>query len=53
MGASTSVKLTQTYIQYMENKEIYPILIKYQVIGYFRYIDDIFIIYNQKKNKHR
>jgi hypothetical protein len=27
----------------------YPSLIKYQIIGYFRYVNDIFIIYDQRK----
>jgi hypothetical protein len=33
----------------MEHKQIYPILIKNQMIGYFRYVNDIFIIYDQMK----
>jgi hypothetical protein len=33
----------------MEHKQIYAILIKHQVIGYFRYVDDIFMIYDQRK----
>jgi hypothetical protein len=37
------------YIQYMKHKELYPILKKHQIIGYFRYLDDILIIYNRKK----
>jgi hypothetical protein len=28
---------------------LYPILKKHQIIGYFRYADDILIIYNQNK----
>jgi hypothetical protein len=46
MGASTSAILAETYIQHVEHKQIYPILIKQQITGYFRYIDDILIIYN-------
>jgi hypothetical protein len=41
--------LAEVYIQHMGHKQLYPILIKYQIIGYFRYIDDILIIYNQNK----
>jgi hypothetical protein len=28
---------------------MYPILMKHQIIGYFRYGDDILFIYNQRK----
>jgi hypothetical protein len=38
---------SEAYIQYVEHKQLYPVLVKYQIIGYFRYVDDIFIIYNQ------
>jgi hypothetical protein len=47
MGAPISAILAEIYIQHMEHKQMYPILIKQQIIGYFRYIDDI--IYDQKK----
>jgi hypothetical protein len=33
----------------MEHKQIYPILLKHKIIGYFRYVDDILLIYNQNK----
>jgi hypothetical protein len=33
----------------MEHKQIYPILTKQQIIAYFRYADDIFMIYGQNK----
>jgi hypothetical protein len=33
----------------MEHKQIFPILIKHQIVGYFRYVDDISIIYNHRK----
>jgi hypothetical protein len=48
MGAPTSI-LAETYIQYMEHTQIYPILIKQLIIAYFRYVDDILIIYDQNK----
>jgi hypothetical protein len=35
MGAPTSAVLTKTYIQRMEHKQVYPVSIKYQIIGYF------------------
>jgi hypothetical protein len=40
MGAPTSS---------VEHKQIYPVLIKQQINGYFRYVDDMFIIYDQNK----
>jgi hypothetical protein len=33
----------------MEHTQTYPILIKQQIIAYFRYIDDILIIHDQNK----
>jgi hypothetical protein len=48
MGAPIS-KLSEIYIQNMEEKQIYPILIKYQIIGYFRYVDSILLICEPKK----
>jgi hypothetical protein len=54
MGAPTSPILAEVYIQYIEHKKLYPILKKHQICGYFRYVDDILIIYIQsKQNKHR
>ena len=47
MGAPTSPTLSQVYLQYMENIHLYKILNKNNIIGYFRYVDDILIIYNQ------
>jgi hypothetical protein len=49
MGAPTSDILAEVYIQYMERKQPYPILVKQQIISYFRYVIDILIIYNQNK----
>jgi hypothetical protein len=49
MGAPTSAILAETYIQYMEHEQIYPILIKHKIIGYFRFVDDILVIYDHRK----
>jgi hypothetical protein len=46
MGASTSAIIAQTYLQNLEHNQIYNFLTKYKLIGYFRYIDDILIIYD-------
>jgi hypothetical protein len=51
-GAPTSSVLAETYVQHMEHTQIYPIypiLIKQQIIAYFRYIDDRLIIYDQNE----
>jgi hypothetical protein len=49
MGAPTSAILAEAYLQYVEHKQLYSILMKCQIIGYCRYVDDILMIYNQKK----
>lgn len=48
MVSPTSAMLTEAYLQHMQHKQLYPIVMKYQIIGYFRYIN-ILIMYNQKK----
>jgi hypothetical protein len=49
MGVPTSAILAETYYQHLEHKQIYPVLLKQHIIGYYRYADDIPIIYDQKK----
>ena len=46
MGAPTSAILAEVFIQYLEHTTIIDILSKYQIIDYFRYVDDILIICN-------
>jgi hypothetical protein len=46
MDAPTSAVLAETFIQYIEHTTIYKILQKHQIIYYYRYVDDILIIYN-------
>jgi hypothetical protein len=48
MGAPTSAILADTFIQYPEHTVIYQILKKHQIIDYYRYVDDILIIYNEQ-----
>jgi hypothetical protein len=36
-------------IQNMECKQMQPILIKHHIIGYYLYVDDILLIYNQRE----
>jgi hypothetical protein len=33
----------------MEHKQIFPKLVKHKITGYYRYVDDILIIYDQAK----
>jgi hypothetical protein len=46
MGAPTSAILSETSTQYLEHAIIVDILRKYQIIDYYRYVDDILIIHN-------
>jgi hypothetical protein len=46
MGALTSAILAEIFIQYLEHIMIYKTLQKHQIIDYYRYVDDILIIYN-------
>jgi hypothetical protein len=43
MGALTSSLFSEIYLPYLEHTNI---LGHYQLIGYFRYVDDILIIYD-------
>ena len=47
IGAPTSSILSELYLQYLENTTIFDILFKFKILGYFRYVDDILIVYNQ------
>jgi hypothetical protein len=46
MGATTSSIMSEVYLQFLENNGIYNILTKHNIKGYFRYADDILIIYD-------
>jgi hypothetical protein len=48
MGAPTSAILAEAYIQNIEHTQIYHILKTQKIIAYFRYVDDILIIYDNK-----
>jgi hypothetical protein len=50
MGATTSAILSEIYIQSIENNTIYNILGNHNIEGYFRYVEDILIIYNNVKS---
>jgi hypothetical protein len=49
MGAPTSAIPTETFIQHMEHKHIYPILKTQGITAFYRYVDDISIMYDQNK----
>jgi hypothetical protein len=51
MGPPTSAILAETFIEHLEHKHTYPNLKTQEIIAYYRYADDILIIYDQ--NKHR
>jgi hypothetical protein len=46
MGAPTSAIFSEIYLQYIEHTFIMDILTKNNIHGYFRYVDDILIIYD-------
>ena len=43
----TSSVFSEIYLQYLENTTLSDILIQHNVLGYFRYVDDILIIYKE------
>jgi hypothetical protein len=47
MGAPTSSLLSETYLQFLEHAVLSDILIQHNILGYFRYIDDILIVYRE------
>jgi hypothetical protein len=46
MGAPSSAILSERYLQHLEHTKIIDILTQHNIRGYFRYVDDIFVIYN-------
>jgi hypothetical protein len=47
MGAPSSAILSEVFLQYIEEIFITDILIQNKIIGYFHYVDDTLIIYDQ------
>jgi hypothetical protein len=45
MGAPTSAILAEIFIQYLEHIDILKLLQKHHILDYYRYVDDILIIY--------
>jgi hypothetical protein len=49
MGAPTSSILSEIFLKFLEHNKIFKILIGNKIIAYFRYVDDILIIYDSHK----
>jgi hypothetical protein len=47
MGAPSSGILSEIYLQSLEHTTIYDILTQHNVAGYFRYVDDILLVYDE------
>jgi hypothetical protein len=48
MDTAPSAILAEIYLQSIKCNNIYDILLKHNIIGYFRYTDDMQLIYNNK-----
>jgi hypothetical protein len=49
MGAPTSSIFSELYLQFLENSTIYNLLLNHDIVGYFRYVDDILIVCDKRK----
>jgi hypothetical protein len=49
MGAPTSSILSEIFLQFLEHNKICKILVENKIVAYFRYVDDILIIYDDHK----
>ena len=49
MGAPTSSVFSEIFLQWLENTKIVDLLIKHEIEGYFRYVDDILVVYREDK----
>ena len=47
MGSPTSSIFSEVILQHIESTAIFEILVQNCIIGYFRYVDDILIVYNE------
>jgi hypothetical protein len=50
VGAPTSALFPDIFLQYIENNFIIPIINKYNILYFCRYVDDILILYNEEKS---
>jgi hypothetical protein len=49
-GKATSALFADIFLQYIEHNIIIPIINKYNILYYCRYVDDILILYNEEKS---
>jgi hypothetical protein len=49
MGAPTSSLLPEVFLQNLEHNSICKILVENKVVAYFRYVDDILIVYDKQQ----
>ena len=47
MGFPTSSVFSEIYLQYIENTAVCDIVTHNNITGYFRYVDDILIVYDR------
>ena len=47
MGAPSSAVHAEVYLQHLEHTWIFKIITQHNILGYFRYVDDIFMIYDK------
>jgi hypothetical protein len=47
VGDPASSIFSEIYLEYIENTVVCDILLKYHIVGYFRCVDDILIVYNK------
>jgi hypothetical protein len=46
MGAPTSSVFSEIYLEFLEHTQLHNISIRHHILGYFRYVDDILVIYD-------
>ena len=46
MGAPTSSLFSEVFLQFLEATKLFVILVRHHIIGYFRYVDDILLVYD-------
>jgi hypothetical protein len=53
MGAPTSSVFSEIFLQWLENTKIVDLLIKHEIEGCFRFVDDILVVYSEDKTNIR
>ena len=51
MTSQTSSMFSEFYLQYIEHTFIVNLLLKFNIEGYFRYVDNILIIYSESSTE--